>query len=78
VTLSASSVASGVTIEVSDDGAGVDPDLREALFAPGMSGSGGTGLGLGIARRVARSLGGEIELKDSGEGATFALVLPRG
>ncbi|MDR7254784.1 signal transduction histidine kinase [Nocardioides sp. BE266] len=69
-----------VDLLVRDDGDGVDPALRERLFEPGASSrGGGAGLGLGIARRVARSLGGEVELdrSDAG-GTTFRVSLPRG
>jgi two-component system, OmpR family, sensor kinase len=70
-----------VVIEVGDDGPGVSPDVRDVVFEPGLSGSGGTGLGLGISRRVARSLGGNVEVADPAagreRGATFLLRLPR-
>ncbi len=77
VRLSASVSSSAVTIEVSDDGPGVEVDLRHSLFEPGRSGSGGTGLGLAISRRVARTLGGEVRLVDTRFGASFALDVPR-
>jgi signal transduction histidine kinase len=80
VTLSVRAEGASVHLEVGDDGPGVDPQVRERLFAPGTSGpAGGTGLGLGIARRVARSLGGEVSLAEAGAsgGATFVLRLPR-
>lgn len=73
-------VAGSVDVLVEDDGPGVDPRVRERLFAPGASGAGGgTGLGLGIARRVAHSLGGDVLLAgpSAGGGATFVLRLPR-
>lgn len=70
-----------VVIAVGDDGPGVAPDVRDVVFEPGLSGSGGTGLGLGISRRVARSLGGNVEVADPAagreRGATFLLRLPR-
>jgi two-component system, OmpR family, sensor kinase len=70
-----------VVIEIGDDGPGVSPDVRDVVFEPGLSGSGGTGLGLGISRRVARSLGGDVEVADPAagreRGATFLLRLPR-
>jgi two-component system, OmpR family, sensor kinase len=76
ITLTVTPRATGVEIVVGDDGAGVAEEVRDRLFEPGRSGQGGTGLGLGIARRVARTLGGEIELRDAGR-AEFVLTLPR-
>lgn len=73
VSIRARTVADGVEIAVGDDGPGVDPALVRRIFEPGTSGAGGTGLGLGIARRVARSLGGDVTLVD----AEFVLRLPR-
>ena len=73
VNLSVRTAPEGVDIAVSDDGPGVEPDVAERIFQPGISGAGSTGLGLGIARRVARSLGGDVTLVD-GE---FVLRLPR-
>jgi signal transduction histidine kinase len=62
-----------IEIAVSDDGPGVSPDLRESIFDPGISTQGSSGLGLGIARKVARSLGGDVVL----HGDEFVLCLPR-
>jgi signal transduction histidine kinase len=62
-----------IEIAVSDDGPGVPPDLRESIFEPGASTQGSSGLGLGIARRVAGSLGGDVVL----HGDEFVLRLPR-
>ena len=68
-----------VELVVSDDGEGVGASVREHLFEPGVSGrSRGAGLGLGIARRLSRSFGGEVELDPpAGGGATFRVRLPR-
>jgi signal transduction histidine kinase len=67
-----------VQLVVADDGAGVDESLRESLFEPGAThGTAGAGLGLGIARRIARSFGGEIELDAGAEGAAFVVTMPR-
>jgi signal transduction histidine kinase len=49
-----------VLLHVEDDGAGFDPVDLERPFAPGASGAGGSGLGLPLARRLARSAGGEV------------------
>jgi signal transduction histidine kinase len=67
-----------VTITVSDDGPGLPPRVREALFSPFASGRrGGTGLGLAIARDVMRTHGGDIALDSTGpEGTVFRLTLP--
>jgi signal transduction histidine kinase len=68
-----------VTICVVDDGAGVDPEVREGVFDTGTSGAGGTGLGLAIARRVTSSLGGTITVAPTppGRGAVFVVRVPR-
>jgi signal transduction histidine kinase len=66
---------------VLDDGDGVTPDERTVIFEPGARGvagagsSGGAGLGLALARRLAESSGGTIELTD-GPGSAFRLRLP--
>ncbi len=72
-------VASGggddVTVSVRDDGPGLDGRDPESLFAPGVSSSGGAGLGLPLARRLARSCGGDVVVED-GPGGCFGLKLP--
>lgn len=73
VSVSIRSAGEKVEIAIADDGPGVDPELRETIFEPGASGRGSSGLGLGIARRIARSLGGDVTL----EGPEFVLRLPR-
>jgi signal transduction histidine kinase len=50
-----------------DGGESIDPDEREAIFEPGHRGRSsqalaGTGLGLALARNLARSLGGDLRL----------------
>jgi signal transduction histidine kinase len=63
---------------VRDDGPGVDPALGETIFDPGVRGSGadpaGAGLGLPLARRMARSCGGDVLVGD-GPGGCFVLEL---
>jgi two-component sensor histidine kinase len=78
VRVAISSDAGGATLEVRDDGRGVPAELRETLFAAGVTGGSGSGLGLFSARRAARDrLGGDLLLV-SGEapGACFRLTLP--
>lgn len=71
---------SWVDVSVSDDGPGVPTALAAAVFDPGLSGGDGSGLGLALARRIARSVGGEVWLDQpaAGRGATFVVRLPAG
>jgi signal transduction histidine kinase len=69
-----------VAATVADEGPGIAEADQERIFERyervGDS-PGGIGLGLAISRRLARSMGGDIELQSaSGEGARFTLVLP--
>lgn len=72
---------SHLDIFVDDDGPGLAQGASGDLFAPGTTGrDDGTGLGLGIARRTARSLGGDIMIADrptGAPGARFVIRLPR-
>jgi signal transduction histidine kinase len=77
VTVGVSDDVHGVALSVTDDGAGVDDRVRDRIFEVGASGAGGTGLGLGIALRIARSLGGTISVGAPRTGATFVVTLPR-
>ncbi len=49
-------------LEVEDDGAGVEDDDRERIFARGHSRAGGSGVGLALARDLVRRSGGELLL----------------
>jgi signal transduction histidine kinase len=64
-------------VEVADDGPGVPPEIASKVFDPLVTGrSGGTGLGLALAKRIAAAHGGSIALSaTSTEGATFRLEL---
>ncbi len=64
-----------VRFVVDDVGPGID-DV-EGAFRPGVSRSGGAGLGLALARRVARSAGGDVDVEQSGSGARLVVWLPR-
>jgi two-component system OmpR family sensor kinase len=49
-----------VVIAVMDDGPGIPSGQLERIFEPGVSVGGGAGLGLPLARRLARSAGGDV------------------
>jgi signal transduction histidine kinase len=71
----------GLTVQVEDTGVGVRPEDLERIFedfyrGPGVSGE-GHGLGLSMARRTARLLGGELTVaSEVGCGSVFSLRLP--
>jgi signal transduction histidine kinase len=73
--------ADGVAVvRVSDDGPGIPPGEREAVFERFRqlsSTEGGSGLGLAIARSIAELHGGRLWADgEPGEGATFSLAIP--
>lgn len=67
-------------IALHDDGPGVPEADRVRVFDPFFTSkrdTGGTGLGLPIARALAEGCGGDLELADgSGAGACFVLTVP--
>ena len=73
----------GVTIAVTDSGAGIAPQDHEAIFQEYWQAGDvkrqrvGTGLGLAITRRLVQMHRGFIDLKSQlGKGSTFTIVLP--
>lgn len=73
--------AGTVSITVIDSGPGIPEDERDRVFerfARGSTSAGiaGTGLGLDVARGLARAMGGSVAYRDLGSGAAFELVLP--
>lgn len=68
-----------VRVTVIDDGPGVQPGDAEAIFAPGRRGSAadgpGAGLGLALARRMARAAGGDV-VAVPGPGGRFEVTTP--
>ncbi len=64
-----------VVLEVTDEGEGVPAELGARVFGRSVSGRGGTGLGLALARDLAEAGGGRLELL-RGRPPVFALFLP--
>jgi signal transduction histidine kinase len=67
------------TVEVSDSGAGVPPQLRERVFEPFFTTKPmgiGTGLGLSLARDIVHRHGGILEIRERGKLCCFVLELP--
>jgi two-component system osmolarity sensor histidine kinase EnvZ len=85
VWLTSRAVDDGIDILVDDDGPGIPPHERDHVFQPFIRldasrnpSTGGIGLGLTIARDVARSHGGDVRLETSPRGGLRARVhLPR-
>ena len=62
--------------EVADDGPGVPPEIRDALFTPFVTAKPrGTGLGLTVVRRVAEAHGGRVVVGEPERGAAFRVEL---
>jgi two-component system CitB family sensor kinase len=75
-----------VHVRVRDNGPGVPPELRDAVFVRGFSTKeevlGGRGIGLPLVRLICGQRGGEVVVDDAeaagGGGAEFRVVLPLG
>jgi signal transduction histidine kinase len=84
VGIKAVSTHSGVEVEVYDSGIGLTPEEQRQLFTkffrgrnPVVAESGGTGLGLVIAKAILEKHQGTIEVESRpGEGTRFRVVLP--
>src|SRR5215470_11634592 len=76
VTIRTSQTPRSVVIEVKDEGKGVPADLVHRIFERSVSGAGGTGLGLALAKSVASSDGGQLVLVRP-RPATFAVIFPQ-
>jgi signal transduction histidine kinase len=71
-----------VTVEVHDDGIGIEADPPQRVFDPFYTTKEpgrGTGLGLAVSARLAEGMGGGLRVaaRESGPGSVFTLLLPR-
>jgi two-component system OmpR family sensor kinase len=83
VRVSLSSESDGYALTVTDNGEGIPPEVQPHVFERFVRGDaarptdGGAGLGLALARWIARAHGGDVHLvRSSAEGTTFTAVLP--
>ncbi|HEY1509874.1 MAG TPA: HAMP domain-containing sensor histidine kinase [Solirubrobacteraceae bacterium] len=85
VTLGVATEDSTVRFDVQDDGPGIREADFENVFKPGYRGDSadpgaqaghGAGLGLAVARRLARGVGGNVRVAESASGARFVVTLP--
>jgi signal transduction histidine kinase len=82
--VSARDAQGGVVVEIGDRGPGIPAPMRERVFAPFFRleasrnrETGGTGLGLSVARSIIRRHGGDITLHDrDGGGLLVRVTLP--
>lgn len=84
VTVSLRSKNNQAVIDFSDDGIGIPAHLSQDIFKPFVrvddsrsSQTGGSGLGLSIAKKIAEAHGGDLTLcKGGGKGCTFRITFP--
>ena len=77
---------STVLYAIEDDGPGIEQDESEQIFEPGVRGAAvqargghnGAGLGLSLARRLARSVDGDVLAEVNAGGGRFLVRLPSG
>ncbi len=80
VTVNVEGTPDRITVTVSDNGIGMDRETREKAFSLFFSskGAGGTGLGLFISNKIAKTHGGQVAIEsEEGGGSTFTVTLPR-
>ncbi len=74
------STGDSVSLSVEDTGIGMTSKTQERVFQPFFTTKGheGTGLGLGLSRKLASVYGGSLEFRSKeGSGTVFTLTLPR-
>jgi signal transduction histidine kinase len=82
IVVACSATDEAVTVDVSDNGRGIQRADLERVFEPfvqsGAVPGSGVGLGLAISRELARAMGGDIVLRSThGAGSTFTVRLPQ-
>lgn len=75
--------AQRVRLSISDNGAGIPPNIRSRIFDPYFTTKPqgiGTGIGLAVSRGLIEAHGGTLDIDDrpAGDGACFVILLPLG
>ncbi len=82
VTVSCAREEHFVAVAVDDDGGGIAPEARDAVFVMGVRGTAsppGNGIGLAIVKAIAERCGGDVRIERSAlGGARFVLRVPAG
>jgi signal transduction histidine kinase len=80
IAMTARRTPGGVRLVVRDHGPGVPDDMKARIFEPYVTTrTGGTGLGLALARQTVLAHGGRLTVEDApGGGAAFVVELPEG
>jgi signal transduction histidine kinase len=60
-----------IIVSVADNGEGIAPKIKETLFERGVSGSGGTGIGLSICKQIVSAHGGKIWAENAQNGGAI-------
>jgi signal transduction histidine kinase len=76
IELSSRSDGGVVTIEVADEGSGIEGEALGLIFERFAGGGEGIGLGLSIVDAIVRAHGGRCSVESSPSGSKFSLVLP--
>lgn len=81
VSLSSAERDGAIIFEVTDNGIGMECEIKKKVFTSFFSTKGthqGTGLGLLITRKIIQEHGGKVEIdSETGVGSTFRIILPR-
>ena len=67
-----------VSLEITDNGPGIPPDVLEKIFVPFYSTKpDGSGIGLSLSRQIIRNHNGQITVEsEEGRGSTFRVIIP--